>query len=240
METANRGKIALGLEINLILFYVGAVGTCTVSVTQPSHLEVDYTHKAVTIECTFSPVGCSTKPPISLWFRYGAHQSENLCSRGCHSEADKFTVRESPAQNQVSITVNRVSLNDSAIYICGIAFPSSVKPKAKQTGGGTTLVVRETKLLSKGLRNTLIVLLPLLCIYVTGVGVIFIILSQSESNNLRNKETEEDSRKKSARRIFQDIAQELYRKRYVETSQQPEKDRNSYENRRALYNQQRL
>uniref|UniRef100_G3U549 Immunoglobulin superfamily member 6 n=1 Tax=Loxodonta africana TaxID=9785 RepID=G3U549_LOXAF len=214
----------------------GAEGACTVSVTQPSHLEVDYTYEAITIECTFSPAGCSTEPPISLWFRYGAHQSENLCSHGCHRETDKFMVRESLAQNQVSLTVNRVTLNDSAIYICGIAFPRSVEPKAKQTGGGTLLVVRETKLLSKELRNTLIVVLSLLCIYVTAVGVIFIILSTSKSNTLRSQETEEESQKKmSARRIFQDIAQELYHKRYVERSHQPEKDSNTYENMSVWY-----
>jgi hypothetical protein len=55
----------------------------------------------------------------------------------CKQKEHKFTVEKALARNQVSLTVNRVTLNDSAIYICGIAFPS-----AKQTGGGTTLVVR--------------------------------------------------------------------------------------------------
>ncbi|KAL2766333.1 immunoglobulin superfamily member 6 precursor [Daubentonia madagascariensis] len=240
MRTVNRGNTAPRLQVSLILFYVGAVGTCTVSVIQPHYLEVDYTHKAVTIECTFSATGCPSEHPTSLWFRYSIHQSENLCLNGCRSEADKFTVRETLALNRVSLTVNRVTSNDSAIYICGIAFPSARGPRAKRTGGGTTLVVREFKLLSKELQSLLTALLSLLSIYITGVCVIFIVLTKSKSNTLRDKETKEDSqKKKSARRIFQEIAQELYHKRYVETSQQTEKDNTTYENRRALSNYER-
>ncbi|XP_015346651.1 immunoglobulin superfamily member 6 [Marmota marmota marmota] len=239
METVNRGKILLGLEINLVLFYAGAVGSCTVSVRQPQYLEVDYTHKAVTIECTFSTTGCPSEQPMSLWFRYGAQQPENLCLDGCRSETDKFTVGEALAQNRVSLTVNRVTSNDSAIYICGIAFPRAETPRAKQTGEGTMLVVRESKLLSKELQSLLTVLLVLLSIYITGVCVAFTVLSKSKSNILRNRETKEDSqKKKSARRIFQEIAQELYHKRYAETGPQLEKD-NTYENRRALSNCER-
>ncbi|XP_047389323.1 immunoglobulin superfamily member 6 isoform X1 [Sciurus carolinensis] len=240
MEAVNRGgRILLGLEVNLVLFYVGAVGACIVSVMQPRYLEVDYTHKAVTIECTFSTTECPSEHPMSLWFRYGAHQPENLCLDGCRSEKDKFTVGEALAQNRVSLTVNRVTSNDSAIYICGIAFPSAVTPRAKQTGGGTTLVVRESKLLSKELQSALTVLLVLLSTYTAGVCVVFTVLSKSKTNILRNKETREDSqKKKSARRIFQEIAQELYHKRYTETSPQPEKD-NTYENRGALSNCER-
>ncbi|XP_045398733.1 immunoglobulin superfamily member 6 [Lemur catta] len=241
MRTVDRGPLALPPQVSLILFYVGAVGACTVSVTQPHYLEVDYTtHKAVTIECSFSATGCPSEHPTSLWFRYGTHQPENLCLHGCTNEADKFTVRESLAKNQVSLTVNRVTSNDSAIYICGIAFPSAQEPRAKQTREGTTLVVREIKPLSKELQGFLTAVLSLLSIYIIGVCVVFIVLSkQSKSNTLRNKETKEDSqKKKSARRIFQEIAQELYHKRYVERSQQPEKD-NTYENRRALSNYER-
>ncbi|XP_037669430.1 immunoglobulin superfamily member 6 [Choloepus didactylus] len=239
METVSRSKITLGLEVNLILFYVGAVGACTVSVSQPQSLEVDSTHEAITIECTFSTANCPEEPPTRLWFRFGAHESENLCLNGCRSEADKYTVRESLAQNQVSLTVNRVTLNDSAIYICGIAFPHQRTWKAKQTGKGTMLVVREIKL-DKKLQNFLIALLSLLSIYLIGVCVIFILLSKSKTNTLGNKGTEEDSqKKKSARRIFQDIAQELYHKRYIETNQRPEKDSNTYKNRRVFPNYER-
>lgn len=113
-----------------------------ISVSQPSVLEVDYTQVAVTVPCTFSTAGCPHKQPSNLWFRYGAHQPETLCLDGCTSEADKFTVRKDLAQNQVSLTVNRLTSNDSAIYICGIAFPSSQDPRAKQAGDGTVLVVR--------------------------------------------------------------------------------------------------
>ncbi|KAM5228430.1 immunoglobulin superfamily member 6 [Ctenodactylus gundi] len=233
MEIMNRGKIVPGLKINLLLFYVGAVGACTVSVTQPGYLEVDYTHKAVTIGCTFSTAGCPPGPPKSLWFRYNTHQPETLCLDGCRGEAAKFTVTEAWDQNQVSLTINRLTVNDSAIYICGIAFRSTKAPRAKQTGRGTTLVVRESRLLSKGLQSVLVALLTLLSLYITGASVIFIVLFKSKSTTPENKETEDLQKKKSARRIFQEIAQELYHKRYVETSQQSEKD-NTYENRRAL------
>lgn len=125
-----------------MLPHTGVLGACTVSVVQPGYLEVDYTSETVTMECTFSTTGCSSKQPRSLWFRCGTHQPEALCLDGCRNEADKFTVRETLDQNQVSLTVNRVSPNDSAIYICGIAFPHEPAPRAKQTGNGTTLVVR--------------------------------------------------------------------------------------------------
>ncbi|XP_036680168.1 immunoglobulin superfamily member 6 isoform X2 [Balaenoptera musculus] len=238
METVNRGKIILGLELNLILFHVGAAGNCTVSVVQPPSLEVDYTQRAVTMHCSFSTAGCPAEQPTSLWFRYGALQPENLCLDGCRNETDKFTL-VNLAQNQVSLTVNRLTFNDSAIYICGIAFPSSKEPRAKRTGGGTVLVVRETKVLSKELQSLLAALLSLLSMYVTGVFVFFIVLTKSKSNTLRKKETEDSQKKKSARRIFQEIAQELYNKRHMETSQQPQEKDNTYENRRALSNYER-
>uniref|UniRef100_A0A8C5JX58 Immunoglobulin superfamily, member 6 n=1 Tax=Jaculus jaculus TaxID=51337 RepID=A0A8C5JX58_JACJA len=237
METMNRGNVGLGVEISLILFSVGVVSTCTVSVMQPGYLEVDYTHQAVIIECIFFTTDCPSEKPTSLWFRYGAHQTETLCLDRCSSETDKFTVTETLGKNQVSLTVNRVAPNDSAIYICGIAFPNAVAPRAKQTGKGTMLVVRD-KLLSKEVHSLLIVLLALLSIYITGVCVIFIVLSKSKFNILRHKRNNEDLQKKSARRVFQEIAQELYRKRYMETSQQPEKE-DPYENRSALSDQKR-
>ncbi|KAJ1067604.1 PREDICTED: immunoglobulin superfamily member 6 [Capra hircus] len=237
METVNRGKIILGLELNLILFYVGVADNCIVSVSQLPELEVDYTQKVVTLSCSFSTVGCPAEQPTSLWFRYGTHESENLCSNGCKSETDKYTLKNL-AQNRVSLTVNRLTFNDSAIYVCGIAFPNSKQPRAKQTGRGTVLVVREMKVLSKELQSALIALLVLFSIYITSVLVIFIILIKSKSNTRRKKETEESQKKKSARRIFQEIAQELYNKRHVETHQQTEKD-NTYENRAALSNYER-
>lgn len=94
------------------------------------------------------------------------------------------------------------------------------------------------KLLSKELQSALIALLVLFSIYITSVLVILIVLTKAKSNTQRKKETEESQKKKSARRIFQEIAQELYNKRHVQTSQQTEKD-NTYENRAALSNYER-
>ncbi|XP_028620037.1 immunoglobulin superfamily member 6 isoform X1 [Grammomys surdaster] len=233
MGPVSISRSGLQLEISLILFHVGVLGACTVSVLQPGYLEVDYDGPGpVTMECTFSAIGCAPVQPKSLWFRCGTQQPEALCLDGCSNEADKFTVKETLDQNRVSLTVNRLSPNDSAIYICGIAFPNEKAPRAKQTGNGTTLVVRE-RLFSKEVQSLLIVLLALLSVYITGMCVIFIVLFKSKSNSPRSRETKEDSKKKSARRIFQEIAQELYHKRYVETSHQPEQD-GTYENRKAL------
>uniref|UniRef100_A0A8C7AMI9 Immunoglobulin superfamily member 6 n=1 Tax=Neovison vison TaxID=452646 RepID=A0A8C7AMI9_NEOVI len=240
METVTGGRIILSLEIGLILFYVGAADDCTVLVQQPPYLEVAHTQGAVTIQCSFSYNGCISGQPKSLWFRYGADQPENLCSDGCTGDAGKFTVKEALTEGEVSLTINRVALNDSAVYICGIAFPRSTQPGAKRTGEGTTLVVREMKELHRlhSLHSLLTAILSLLSVYITGALVIFVILSKSKSNSLRNKETEDSQKKKSARRIFQEIAQELYSKRHVETRQQPEKG-NTYENRRVFSNYER-
>ncbi|XP_021051908.1 immunoglobulin superfamily member 6 [Mus pahari] len=223
----------LRLEISLILFQVGVVGACTVYVLQPGYLEVDYDSEAVTMECTFSTVGCPPVPPKSLWFRCGTHQPEALCLDGCRNEADKFTVKEILDEDRVFLTVNRLSPNDSAIYICGVAFPNEIAPSSKHIGNGTTLVVRE-RLFSKEVRSFLIALLALLSVYITGVCVIFTVLFKSKSNGPRSRGTK-GSKKKSARRIFQEIAQELSHKRYVESSHQPEQD-GTYENRKALSN----
>ncbi|XP_006912588.2 immunoglobulin superfamily member 6 isoform X2 [Pteropus alecto] len=235
MEAMDAGKITLGLELGLILFYVGAAGNCTVSVSQPPVLEVDYTQGAVTVPCSFSTTGCPSQPPTSLWFRLGAQQLESLCSDGCQSEADKFTVRTDLAHSQVSLTVNRVTANDSAIYICGIAVTSSKAPQAKRAGEGTVLVVRGTRVLGKEVRWLLTALTSLLSIYLVGLVVVFSVLSASKPNTRRNKETEDSQKKMSARRIFQEIAQELYSKRHAGRSQQHEKD-NTYENRSARCN----
>lgn len=110
--------------------------------SQPPVLETDLTQVAVTVTCSFSTAGCPPGPPTSLWFRLGARQLDSLCSDGCWGEAGKFTVRTDLELGQVSLTVNRVTANDSAIYICGIAVTSSNTSQAKRTGEGTVLVVR--------------------------------------------------------------------------------------------------
>ncbi|XP_055994876.1 immunoglobulin superfamily member 6 [Sorex fumeus] len=231
MDTMSTARIVLGLKINLILFHVGVAGQCTVSISQPPYLEVDYTQEAVTMQCSFDTSGCPPEPPTSLWFRYGAHQPENLCEKGCKSE--KFTERKNMAEKQVFLTVNQVAPNDSAIYICGIAFAASGDPGAKRTGNGTLLAVRDTKILSKTVQSLLTAVLALLSIYIVGVALVFIILSKTKSKCQRNKVTEDSQKKMSARRIFQEIAQELYNKRHVETSHPPDRN-DTYENRSAL------
>ncbi|XP_072453976.1 immunoglobulin superfamily member 6 isoform X2 [Notamacropus eugenii] len=240
MATPNRIITTISLEFNLILLYLGAIRTCIVNIKQPSLLEVDYTYKTITIQCDFSTRNCPKSQPEVLWFRQNAHyQPERLCPHQCLGDGGKFTVTESKTENQVSLTLNMIALNDSAIYFCGIAFSQSTDPKSKQTGPGTMLVVRGNKLLSHEVENLLIALLSLLSFYIAVLSVIFIVISKLKLKTPKKTGTDEAPQKKrSARRIFQEIAQELYRKRYVETKQE-EGDENIYENRRGQSNFER-
>ncbi|XP_074058992.1 immunoglobulin superfamily member 6 [Macrotis lagotis] len=239
MATTNRVIIAT-LEFNLILLYIGAIQTCTVNITQPSLLEVDYTYETITLQCDFSAVNCPKSQPQVIWFLQNAHyQVEKLCTDQCLHRVDKFTMTRSLTQNQVSLTLNTVTSNDNAIYFCGIAFSDSTEPRSKQTGPGTMLVVRGFKLLSHEAENLLIVLLSLLSFYIAALSVIFIIISKLKWKIPKKTGTDEAPQKKrSARHIFQEIAQELYHKRYVERKQGDRDDR-IYENRRAHCNFER-
>lgn len=120
----------------------GVAGDCAVSVSQPATLEVDSAEGVATVLCSFTTKGCPPEPPTILWFRLGAQRSERLCVNSRCTSKDKLTTTEDLAQSQASLTVNRVTPNDSAIYICGVASPSAWEPRAKQTGAGTMLVVR--------------------------------------------------------------------------------------------------
>lgn len=111
MDAVGAGRIILGLETILpLLFYVGAAGDCTVSVSQPAVLEADFAEGAVTVPCFFSTAGCQPEPPTKLWFRLGAQKPETLCVNGqCSSKSNKFTVTEDLARNQTSLTNPKVS-----------------------------------------------------------------------------------------------------------------------------------
>ncbi|XP_078009021.1 immunoglobulin superfamily member 6 isoform X2 [Phascolarctos cinereus] len=220
MATPNRVITIITLEFNLILLYIGAIQTCIVNIKQPPLLEVDYTCKTITIQCDFSAINCPKIQPQVLWFRQNAHyQPEHLCPDQCLGDSGKFTVTESLTQNQVSLTLNTVALNDSAIYFCGIAFSHSTEPRSKQTGSGTMLVVRGNKLLSHEAENLLIALLSLLSFYIAALTVIFIVISKQLKLKTRKKTGTDEApqKKRSARHIFQEIARELHHKRYVDT-----------------------
>ncbi|XP_043834110.1 immunoglobulin superfamily member 6 isoform X2 [Dromiciops gliroides] len=219
MAIPKRVNIIITLEFNLILLYTGAIQTCTVGVKQPSLLEVDYTYQTITIPCDFSAINCPETQPQVLWFRQNVHhQLENLCPDQCLDQRGKFTMTLSQIPNQTSLTLNKVTLNDSAIYFCGIAFSASTEPRSKQTGPGTMLVVRGSKLLSHEVENFLIAALCLLSMYTAVLSAVFIVISKSKLKETKKIETDAPPpKKRSARHIFQEIAQELYQKRYVET-----------------------
>ncbi|XP_038618764.1 immunoglobulin superfamily member 6 [Tachyglossus aculeatus] len=239
MDTMNHVKIILALKINLILSNIGSTKACQVTVRQPSLVEVDYTCQEVTIQCHFSASGCPNSPPEVLWFRQHTHQPDNLCPNKCPRDMGKFTLTGLTTSNDASLTVKAVSLNDSAIYFCGIAFLASDKPGSKQTGGGTMLVVRGTKLLDDKEHKLLIALSSLLSLYIIALFATFIILYRSKFKILRKtgmNEEPQQMNKKSGRRIFQEIARELHLKRYVETNPESVREDIIYENRRVHSN----
>ncbi|XP_006026181.1 immunoglobulin superfamily member 6 isoform X1 [Alligator sinensis] len=231
-------KLILAVKFTWFLHNVGSViDTCEVTVAQPSLREVDYTVSTVNITCSFSASGCSGSAQV-LWFRFLAHKHEALCTPLC-TNTGKFKVTE-PSKNNVSLQISHLTVNDSAVYFCGVAFSQSFSPTSKQTGEGTILVVREGTGKSYTEEYTLmIVLSSLLFLYNTTILSLFIIYYKSKSKLLKKTEREnengEQHKHNSGRRVFQAIAQELYRKRYAENCHRTEilgtDDDSIYQNR---------
>lgn len=118
------------------LFSTGATDTCQVTVTQPKFQEVDYSMHTVFLTCTFSAFGCSSFPPQVLWFRFLTKKHEDLCTPGCIDQ-QKYKVHLS--KNNILLQISNLTVDDNAVYICGVAFSDSSSPHSKQTGDGTVL-----------------------------------------------------------------------------------------------------
>lgn len=116
----------------------GVADQCQVTVTQPSFQQTDSSMNSVSLTCTFSASGCSSSSPEVLWFRYLTNTHEDLCTPGCRDN-QKYKVQSS--DNNISLEIRDLTVNDSALYICGIAFANSGSPLSKQTGDGTVLTV---------------------------------------------------------------------------------------------------
>ncbi|KFP39236.1 Immunoglobulin superfamily member 6, partial [Chlamydotis macqueenii] len=204
MASFNKLKNMLMLAFDWILYGAGAADTCQVTVTQPRFHEADYSTHTVFLTCTFSASGCSSSPPEVLWFRFLTNKHEDLCTPGCRDN-QKYKVHSS-SENNISLQINNLTVEDNAVYICGIAFSDSSSPRSKQTGDGTVLT-KTDKQHSNGelIFVFMIITSSLLFLYSTTVFTFFAVYKKISSG----------------RKIFQAIAQELQKQRYAEHCQQP-------------------
>ncbi|KFR10335.1 Immunoglobulin superfamily member 6, partial [Opisthocomus hoazin] len=202
MASFNKLKNVLMLAFDWILYGTGAADACQVTVTQPKFQEVDSSTHTVFLTCVFSASGCSSSPPEVLWFRFLINKHEDLCTPGCTNH-EKYKVHLLP-QNNISLQINDLTVDDNAIYICGIAFSDSSSPHSKQTGDGTVLMKTE-KQHNSGKLILMIIASSLMFLYSTTVLTLFAVYKKISSG----------------RKIFQAIAQELQKQRYAQHCQQP-------------------
>ncbi|XP_066496992.1 immunoglobulin superfamily member 6 [Tiliqua scincoides] len=180
---------------------------CRVTVTQPQYIEADATLSNTTIPCTFSADGCHSSP-TTVWFRYFSHNHEDLCTPICANTA-KFRMDSS------SLQIKNVGAEDVAVYFCGVAFPNSHTPTSKQTGGGTTLVLRGTKKYSQGI-NIMVATSSLLLLYLIAMLVILKFFSKPKVKNTEKeglKTKHSVCSKENRQAIGQAIAKELCKKK---------------------------
>ncbi|NWX13269.1 IGSF6 protein, partial [Aegotheles bennettii] len=212
------------------LFSIGAADTCQVTVTQPRFQEADYSMHTVYLTCAFSASGCPSSSPQVLWFRFLTNKHEDLCTPGC-TDHQKYKVH-SPTENNISLQINDLTVDDNAVYICGIAFPDSSSPHSKQTGDGTVLTKTENQHSNGNLIFIfMIIASTLLFLYSTTVFTFFIVYKVGSNTDLKFLNNLQKIR--SGRKIFQAIAQELQKQRYAEHCGQPDdlEDDTVYQNR---------
>ncbi|XP_053848392.1 immunoglobulin superfamily member 6 isoform X2 [Vidua macroura] len=172
MASFNKLKNVLMLVFDWILYGAGVAGHCQVTVTQPRFQQADSSMN-VSLTCTFSASGCSSSPPEVLWFRFLTNTHQKLCTPGC-TDHQKYRVHSS--NNNILLQIKNLTVDDSAVYICGIAFSDSDSPLSKQTGDGTVLTVTGSgKQLSKGKLISMIITSSLLFLYSSAVLTSFVI-----------------------------------------------------------------
>ncbi|NXE47113.1 IGSF6 protein, partial [Casuarius casuarius] len=197
------------------LFSTGDADTCQVTVTQPRFKEAGDSTHTVTLNCAFSALGCSQFKLQVLWFRFFTNKHEDLCIPEC-TNVQKFKVHVS-SENNISLEISDLTVNDSAVYFCGIAFPDSSSARSKQTGDGTVLVITGAQKHSTEKLTVMTITSSVLFLYSIVVFTVLIL----------------DKKISSGRKIFQAIAQELQKQRYAEHCQQPDhlEDDTVYQNR---------
>ncbi|KAM7091269.1 immunoglobulin superfamily member 6 [Ciconia maguari] len=236
MASFNKLKNMLMLAFDWILYGAGTADTCQVTVTQPRFQEADYSTRTVSLPCAFSASGCSSFPPEVLWFRFLTDEHEDLCTPEC-TDHQKYKVYLS--ENKISLQINDLTVDDNAVYICGIAFSNSSSPHSKQTGDGTVLTktgAEKQHSNGKAVFIFMIIASSLLSLYSTTVFTFFI-LYKLKPKLLKKSGNEDQSAENckisSGRKIFRAIAQELQKQRYAEYCRRPDdlEDDTVYQNR---------
>ncbi|NXI94653.1 IGSF6 protein, partial [Psophia crepitans] len=230
MPSFNKLKDMLMLAFDWILYSAGAADTCQVTVTQPRFQEADSSMQTVFLSCAFSASGCSSSPPQVLWFRFLTNKHEDLCTPDC-KEKQKFQVHLSPEKN-FSLQINDLTVDDNAVYICGISFSDSSSPRSKQTGDGTVLMKTDTQHSNgKLVFIFLIIASSLMFLYSTTVFTFFAVYKVGSKCHIFKCPLKKKIN--SGRKIFQAIAQELQKQKYAERYRQPDdlEDDNVYQNR---------
>ncbi|XP_068102874.1 immunoglobulin superfamily member 6 [Hyperolius riggenbachi] len=191
------------LFLQLVLHYQGGIEACVVTVEQEPQ-QVAVSSKATNISCSFHS-NC-TEPPKIFWFRFLDKDREVL-----NPDRVKF-VFKTEGSSPTFLQIDNLNIQDSGVYICGIAY-SRQEPTSKRTGSGTTLVVRDEsyKMVTPG-NIALAVICSLLFIYCAGVFSYYVYRSKWKiCATPQDKDT--TNKRITARRIFQTVAQE-YHKRY--------------------------
>ncbi|XP_048351382.1 immunoglobulin superfamily member 6 [Sphaerodactylus townsendi] len=210
MATEKQQAFILVMKFTWLLCRSGAatsVTPCEVTVTQPRSLEAYTASQNVRIWCSFSTKECPGASPTILWFRYLANTHENLCVPDC-AQGKKFNVTHVVSDKKTFLYIYNVSVEDSAIYYCGVAFADSAARHSKQTGEGTALTITDR---DKG-AYVMAVILVLLFLYVVAGLTTFTVYSKP-----RTKKTGGGGHsrgiKGSKQAISQAIAQELGKKK---------------------------
>ncbi|NXB59220.1 IGSF6 protein, partial [Struthidea cinerea] len=227
MASFNTLKNVLMLAFDCILYGAGVAGHCRVTVTQPRFQQADSSVNNVSLTCTFSASGCSSSRPEVLWFRFLTNTHQDLCTPGC-TDHQKYKVHLSGSN--ILLEIKDLTVDDSAVYICGIAFSDSDSRLSKQTGDGTVLTVTG-KQHSNGKLIFMIIISSLLFLYSSAVLTSFVVYKVGSKSHAFKYPLKKNIN--SGRKIFQAIAQELQKQRYAQHSQQPNdlEDDTVYQNR---------
>ncbi|NWW78611.1 IGSF6 protein, partial [Climacteris rufus] len=173
MAPFNKPKNVLMLVFDWILYgAAGVAGTCRVTVTQPSFQEAAHSMNNVSLPCTFSASGCSSSPPEVLWFRFLTNTHQDLCTPEC---TDHLKYKAHLSKNNALLEIKDLTVEDNAVYICGIAFSDSNSSQSKQTGDGTVLMITGSgKQQSNGKLIFMIIASSLLFLYSSAVLIFFV------------------------------------------------------------------
>ncbi|NXR17815.1 IGSF6 protein, partial [Cinclus mexicanus] len=171
MASFNKLKNVLMLVFDSILYGAGVAGHCQVTVTQPTTQKTDSSMNSVSLTCTFSASGCPSSSLEILWFRYLTNTHQDLCTPEC-TDRQKYKVHST--KNSTLLEIKDLTVHDSAVYVCGIAFLDSDSPLSKQTGDGTVLTVTE-KQHSNGKLISMIIASSSLFLYSSAVLTSFVV-----------------------------------------------------------------